>query len=115
MYLTYSDYTNMGGTLTEAAYTRLEYKARSLIDAYTFGRVKALTETPESVKMLMFELVALGDQDDNGGPVSSISNDGYSESYAVTDNGTRAEGLIRSYLADEVDTDGTPLLYRGVT
>lgn len=114
MYLTYSDYANMGGTLTEAAYTRLEYKARSLIDAYTFGRVKALTETPESVKMLMFELVALGDQDDNGGPVSSISNDGYSEGYAVTDNATKAESLIRSYLAGEVDVRGTPLLFRGV-
>lgn len=114
MYLTYNEYHDMGGTLTETAYTRLEYKARRDIDAYTFGRVKALTETPESVKMLMFELVGLGDQDDNGGPVSSISNDGYSESYAVIDGATKAENLIRSYLAGEVDGEGTPLLYRGV-
>lgn len=114
MYLTYSDYTNMGGTLTEAAYTRLEYRARSLIDAHTFGRVKALTPTPESVKMLTFELVALGDQDDHGGQVASISNDGYSESYAATDGATKSESLIRSYLAGETDGKGVPLLYRGV-
>lgn len=114
MYLTYNEYRDMGGTLDETAYTRLEYKARKLIDTYTFGRVKALESTPESVKMLMFELVALGDQDDNGGPVSSVSNDGYSESYAITEIDAKAENLIRSYLAGELDTDGTPLLYRGV-
>lgn len=114
MYLTYNDYTDMGGTLSEAAYTRLEYKARRLVDTYTFDRVKALEPTPESVKMLMFELVALGDQDDNGGPVSSVSNDGYSKSYVVADNSTKAENLIRSYLAGEVDMEGMPLLYRGV-
>lgn len=27
MYLTYAEYAGMGGTITEAAYTRLEFKA----------------------------------------------------------------------------------------
>lgn len=114
MYLTFSDYIDMGGTLTEAAYTRLEYKARRLIDAYTFNRVKALTETPESVKMLSFELICLGEQDEEGGQIASVGNDGLSISYTAVDSKEQAESLIRSYLAGEVDAEGTPLLYKGV-
>jgi len=114
VYLTFSDYIDMGGTLTEAAYTRLEYKARRLIDAYTLNRVKALTETPESVKMLSFELICLGEQDEEGGQIASVGNDGLSISYTAVDSKEQAESLIRSYLAGEVDADGTPLLFRGV-
>lgn len=40
MYLTYADYESMGGTLKQAEFQRLEFKARSLVDTRTFGRLK---------------------------------------------------------------------------
>jgi len=50
--------------------------------------------------------------------VSSFSNDGYSETYAepVTAEAISAaeRRLIRQYLADETDDEGTPLLWLGV-
>jgi hypothetical protein len=113
MYLSYGEYTDMGGTLSNAAFHRLEFKARMLIDQHTFGRLKGLTEQPESVKKLMFELVAVEQKEENG-VIQSVSNDGYSETYAVANNEQKAVCLIVAYLAQEKTEDGTPLLYRGV-
>lgn len=39
MYLTYEEYSNMGGTVDETAFTRLEFKARQEIDFHTFNRI----------------------------------------------------------------------------
>lgn len=113
MYIDYSEYTEMGGTLSDVAFFRLEFKARTLIDQHTFGRVKALTETPESVKKLMFELISVEEREENG-VIQSVSNDGYSETYAVVNNEQKSTCLIAAYLAQEKTADGTPLLYRGV-
>lgn len=114
MYLTYADYESMGGTLKQAVFQRLEFKARSLVDTRTFGRLKGLTEAPEAVKRLIFELVAVSEADIAGGAVTSVSNDGYSETYAVVNNEEKALNLIAAYLSTERTADGTPLLYRGV-
>lgn len=113
MYLSYDEYTEMGGTLAVAAFSRFEFRARAIIDQHTFGRLKGLAEQPEAVKKLMFELMAEEDKEQNG-VIQSVSNDGYSETYAVADNEQRAVVLIAAYLAQEKTADGTPLLYRGV-
>ena len=113
MYLDYEDYVDMGGTLNEAAFSRLEFKARKLIDQRTFGRLKGLTEQSETVKKLVFELIAL-DQKEQNGVIQSVSNDGYSETYAVVQNEQKSVVLIAAYLSQEKTEDGTPLLYRGV-
>ena len=46
--------------------------------------------------------------------MSSVSNDGYSETYTVTGTEERTGSLIVSYLAGEKTADGVPLLYCGV-
>ena len=112
MYLTYTDYTTKGGTLDETAFNRLEFKAEKLIDQYTFGRLTELTTQSEAVQNLVFELIGLADKDDAA--VTSVSNDGYSESYAAADFTIKSDNLIYSYLAREKTADGTPVLYRGV-
>lgn len=113
MYLTREEYKEMGGTMDDAAFLRFEFKARKLIDQHTFGRLKGLTEQPEAVKRLVFELIAVEHKNDNG-ILQSVSNDGYSETYAVVDNEQKSVCLIAAYLAQEKTADGTPLLYRGV-
>ncbi|MEG0999174.1 MAG: hypothetical protein RSB38_07205 [Oscillospiraceae bacterium] len=112
-YLTYAEYKSTGGTLDSAAFTRLEFMARKLIDTYTFNRLTSITTPTETVKMLVFELVEIAN-DEEQGIVTSTSNDGYSESHQATDHKKKSLELIYSYLANETAADGTPLLYRGV-
>lgn len=124
MYLTYAEYKVMGGQQSESAYTRLEWKARMLIDEYTFGRLREEETIPEAVKRLDFELVGmLGNMDLSGegyaGVVDSESNDGYSIKMAAGTVLTAAEtmiqmgNLIETYLANEKTAAGVPLLYCG--
>lgn len=124
MYLTYAEYQDWGGQQSESAYNRLEFKARMLIDEYTFGRLKDAESIPEAVKRLTFELVGLlGNMDLSGegygGVVASESNDGYSITMASGTVLTAAESmiqagkLIETYLADEKTAAGVPLLYCG--
>ena len=124
MYIDLSYYlTNGGGEMTAAAFARNEYRARRIVDRLTQGRVKAMAQVPEAVQRLMVELVTL--EVTQGGnlvdtpPVSSFSNDGYSETYAqpLTAEmvGQIELDLILKYLCDETDDNGTPLLYLGVS
>ena len=113
MYLTFNEYTELGGTLNKAAFSRLELKARKLIDQRTFGRLKGLAEQSEVVKKLVFELMIVEEKEQNG-VLQSVSNDGYSETYAVANNEQKSACLIAAYLSQEKTADGTPLLYCGV-
>lgn len=124
MYLTFAEYQAYGGQQTESAYTRLEYKARMLIDEYTFGRLRTEATIPEAVKRLDFELIGmLGNMDLSGegyaGVVDSESNDGYSIKMATGTVLSAAESMIQmgnmieTYLANEKTAAGIPLLYCG--
>lgn len=123
MYIDLSYYTGNGGAeMTAAVFSRTEFRARKIVDRITQGRVKEMPEPPEAVKRLMVELVTLeatqaGELAANQ-PVTSFSNDGYSETYAqplTAETVKQIElDLIVEYLADEKDHNGTPLLYLGV-
>ena len=123
-YLTYSEYTTYGGTLSEAEFTLLEFKCRKRVDYLTDSRVASMSEVPEAVKLCMMGLISLEAkvgtvaQVDNP-VVTSFSTDGYSESYGkalgTADANRAMNGYIKSCLYGELDDNGTPLLYRGVT
>ena len=123
MYIDLSYYTGNGGAeMTAAAFSRLEFRARKIVDRITQGRVKEMPEPPEAVKRLMVELVTLeatqaAELVENQ-PVTSFSNDGYSETYAQPMTAETVKqielDLIVEYLADERDHNSTPLLYLGV-
>ena len=87
MYLTYAEYQEKGGTLTETSFNNIEAAARSRIDYFTFKRLKNETVIPIEVKCCMFELINLiAKQNDiisqgNTGAIASQSNDGVSISY----------------------------------
>lgn len=123
MYIDHGYYLANGGReMTEAAFSRNEFRARKLVDTLTQGRVKKMAEVPEAVQRLMVELVTM---EENQGAnlvehqaVTSFSNDGYSESYADPLTADRVKeleaDLVYQYLSDETDDGGTPLLYLGV-
>ena len=97
MYLNYTEYQGMGGTLDETAFSNFEFEAECTINWYTFNRLIGETEVSENVKRLTFRLIQLAqlnqealtlgkpiDSDSSTGSVGAVtsqSNDGYSTVY----------------------------------
>ena len=134
MYLTYGEYTDMGGTLDETTFTDFAFEAESTINWYTFNRLVKEDSVSDNVKRLMFRLIgliqlsqqaqSLGQDTKTGNVASAIasqSNDGFSTSYnvlsaseAVKLSQSEVKRLVRQYLGAEVNSLGHKLLYRGV-
>lgn len=117
MYLTYSDYQTLGGTLDETAFDRFEAQAERHINRITHGRIESETTVRTAVKDLTFELVgslAVASTISSGGMVS-MSNDGVSATFrAPADSRKEINRLVADYLDREETADGIPLLYAGV-
>lgn len=135
MYLLYNEYVNMGGTLDETLFNKLEFEAECEVNWYTFNRLKNETTYPEELKRCMYVLVdiiykvqqasQLGDDgsgDNNiNAAVASQSNDGVSVSYNVSSASEvieqskgNIELTIQKYLQGVVNSLGRKLLYRGL-
>ena len=124
MYLPYEEYKNYGGTLSEKEFPLMEFKCRKRIDKLTDCRVQKMASVPEAVKLCMMSLIKLesaaGTEAQVENPVvTSFSTDGYSESYGkamgASEASTAMNSTVYSMLYGELDDDGVPLLYRGVT
>ena len=128
-YLDQAEYLEMGGTITEddeLRYQRLESRASHAIDRATHGRIKAEKPVRNAVKFCVYEMIERYASDEamagmSGREIASMSNDGVSVSYVsgASASGGSASALrdtesIRAWLMDEVDGNGTPLLYAGV-
>ena len=135
MYLTYDEYTNMGGnTLEETVFQQLEFEARTIVDWWTFNRLQNEESYPESVKRCMFALVKLlcdkqqamivtaraSDGSIQAG-ITGESNDGVSTTYntlsakeAVDTMKTELDNTIRMYLSNVKNSLGRKVLYRGL-
>ena len=61
MYLTYEAYQNMGGTLDETTFNNYEYEAETIVNWYTFNRLKEEAEEdyPEELPRCMNALIEL--------------------------------------------------------
>lgn len=124
MYLTYDEYKKYGGALSETDFTVLEFKCRKRIDRLTDCRVQNMASVPEAVKLCMMSLIKLentvGIEAQAENPVvTSYNTDGYSESYGKALGASEASQAMNktvlSMLYGELDDNGVPLLYRGVT
>lgn len=136
MYLTYLEFTDMGGTLDETTFNDLEFEAECIIDWYTFSRLRKETTFSDNVKKLMYRLIqiiqmrqqalSLGqDAGGNGGvfsgAIASQSNDGFSTSFNVLSaekalqvSDDEIKNLVKRYLQAEMNSLGHRLLYRGI-
>ena len=104
MYLSYTEYQSMGGTLSEAEFNRLAYRAEQKIKNHTHGRIE-IADT--RVKMCMFDLISLA-QHKNTSNAKSVSNDGFSITYkGEAEQDGEDYAVIYDYFAD------TDMLYRG--
>lgn len=138
-YLTYDEYSEMGGTLDETLFNSLVLDAQAYIDWYSFNRLWKeewrTEDVMERVKICMYQLIGLvaakqnliNPQGTNAGgvnlnaQVSQQSNDGVSTSYAVLSGELlfahakkEIEDTITRYLNGVMNSVGRKLLYRGL-
>lgn len=143
MYLTYDEYQEYGGTLDETTFNDFEFEAESIINWYTFNRLKGETYYPEAVKRCIYRLIYMaklkadamqlgmlvsttGETSNNSSPaIQSQSNDGVSISYnvlsaselfnvlAAKTKGSEVDQIIQRYLQGIKNSLGRKLLYRG--
>lgn len=135
MYLLYSEYQNMGGTLDEATFNDMEREARHIVDWYTFNRLKNDTVISNDVKECMYSLIKLvsanaidldTQTDSEGNPVTSstiggYSNDGVSVNYNIVSakdafdlRQNEVKKTIQMCLSSTMNEAGRKLLYRGL-
>ena len=120
-YLTYEEYTEIGGTLDSTAFKRNIDRACAFIDANTQNRLQSVLEVSTKVKACVRDLVEyLANNVSSGKVVTSKSQSAggvsESESYATKtadDANTEMLNIVYDYLATEKDDCGTPLMYRG--
>ena len=139
MYLTYEQYTGMGGTLDSTTFSNYEYEAEATLNWYTFDRLKDWESYPEAVLRCMVKLIelakleaelffAVSGSNTAGGTASiaSQSNDGVSISYNTIsaseafnalqskNHGNTVEMTVKRYLSGLKDSKGRNILYRGI-
>jgi hypothetical protein len=125
-YLTYAEYKNLGGTMSESPFNVLEYEARRKIDERTQSRLVDVTEIPTQVKMCMFNLINtlesyLIENSSNVKGIKSESIDGYSVSYlpasdiqqALVNKNKELDDNILTYLTGLI-INGEHVIYVGV-
>lgn len=121
VYLTYEEYITIGGTLDLTAFNRNIDRVCGIIDNATQNRIKGMRIAPHKVKSLCRDILEYFASD--FGSSKQVSNHSQSaggvsesESFVIRSIEERAgeiDDMIKDYLLNEVDDNGTPLLYRG--
>lgn len=120
-YLTYNEYTALGGTLDQTPFNLLEFEARRKIDSQTQNRLKNEKNIPQEVKLCVFNLINtlqtyINTQNRN---VQSESVGEYSVSYGgnikeiVESKNTELDDIIIDYLYGVI-VNGEHVIYNGV-
>lgn len=120
-YLTYEEYSNMGGLLDLTTFNRDIDRACGIIDVHTHCRLKKSSTVSKMVKACVRDLVEYISNNFASGKVinsksQSAGGVSESESYAtktLEETNEEMYNIIYDYLASELDVDGVPLLYRG--
>ena len=121
-YITWEQYSSLYSEVQEDDFNRLAVKASAKLDIYTHGRVKRFEAVYEEecatdyqkqahtqIQNTICELVNAIQIHENSGMgtgISSVSNDGYSESYKIT---TAAEKNMQLFSIVRTGLSGTGL------
>ena len=114
MYADYAFYINTyAGSLTSEEFSRLAVRAAAYVDRMTFGKAKNATgDDLKAVKMAECAIVDELANQEQGGIVTSETNDGISRSYAT--GAVVRSATQRIYAAAEVFLCNTGLCFAGV-
>lgn len=127
-YITYTEYVELGGVLSESDFSKAYRRARAELDNVTFGRLRNESEVDSDVKACLAEMIdlcaadfALYSSSEGVQAVQNVSNDGVSVSYATATVGdwfatvypNRVREIAQLYLSGKRNSNGVQLLYRG--
>ena len=120
-YLTYEEYTEIGGTLDLTAFKRNIDRACSIINNETKRRIENMKEIPQEAKACcrdLVEYISSSSLANKGISSQSQSAGGVSESVSYASisseqNYSNIEDIVSDHLLSVFDDFGTPLLYRG--
>lgn len=121
IYLTYEEYSNMGGVCDLTAFNRNIDRVCGIVDNATHNRIERMSDVPKQAKTLCRDLIeylarnmttdaVISSRSQSAGAVSE------SESYVIKSKDelqSDIDGMIVDYLGSVADDNGTPLLYRG--
>ena len=121
IYLTYDEYSAMGGICDLTAFNRFSDRACGIIDNATHNRIEGMADVPQRAKALCRDLVeylarndtteiAVTSRSQSAGGVSE--SEGYATKTADDVYGD-IQNMVYDYLLNVTDDKGTPLLYRG--
>ena len=120
IYLTYEEYSNIGGICDLTAFNRNIDRACGIIDNATHNRIECMAEVPQRAKALCRDLVEYLVENNNVKTVTSKSQSAggvsESESYATKtadDIYGDIQNMLYDYLGNEKTDNGIPLLYKG--
>ena len=121
IYLTYEEYSIMGGILDLTAFNRNIDRACGIIDNATHNRIECMADVPQRAKALCRDLVEyfaanLGSSKQVSSRSQSAGGVSESESFVIRSIEERAgeiDDMVKDYLMNVSDDMGTPLLYRG--
>lgn len=121
-YLTYDEYKETGGVLSEKVFLRNIDRASGIISAHTFGRTDKMENIPNELKLLCRDLTEYLAANRNDGEKQAISikesagTVSESISYEVK-TASEAEkdidDMVYFFLAGIKTENGIPVLYRG--
>ena len=112
-YITYDEYTALGGSVSAELFNSLELKARIKLDYFTLDRIKlGKLEVTERVKVVMAEYISIlaktsESESQTGGRVNSFSNGRVSITY---DNSKSEQQELNEKLA-QIAFEALPVSY----
>ena len=106
-YLTYTEYTEMGGSLDEATFNEFSFEAQSIIDWYTFNRLKNDSTFAEEVKRCMYALIKLAKLKADAMILGSQTT--------VTSDGTTTTTVTTMAAIASQSNDGVSISYNSVS
>lgn len=101
MYITFEEYTALGGTVELSAFPLLERLAEKKLNYWTFKRITEDTEITEDIKLAMALIINSLEQA-QGDKVSSFSNDGISVSFVDEDDTQKLYQQVLEILPHEL-------------
>ena len=113
-YITYNEYVELGGTVSEDAFPILERKAQRYLDTLTYNRIPELDTIPDVVKEVLTEFITrlsnFSNQSTEGEIIKQYSNGVESMTFSRL-----GESELRSNLRKlAIDWLPTYLTYKGV-
>lgn len=116
-YLSYEEYQELEGKLSEMPFNLLEFKAQKEVDSITFNRFKKLSsdEYPNELKLCVNELISELNSYNTSGNIASESVGNYAVSYNKPISSEEKKvitSIITTYLS-EIKVNDVPVLYCG--